>query len=422
VYDTRAAPANEGAYRMPDFVNSADTALRARAARVIPGGLWGHMNAANLPEGYPQYFARAEGCRLTDVDGRSFVDLMCAWGPIILGHRHPLVEAATRQQAALGDCMNGPGPVLVELAETLVEMIPHADWCQFGKNGTDATTGCVTIARAGTGRRKVLVAKGAYHGAVPWCSPSVAGVTAEDRAHLLHFVYNDIDSITAAVEQAGTDLAAIVVSAFRHDFGFAQEMPTPEFAAHLRAACDAAGAVLIVDDVRAGFRLDLGGSWETIGVRPDLSAFSKAIGNGYALSAVTGREWLRQAATEVFSTGSFWCGAVSMAAAVATLGELRRMDGPAYIRAMGERLRQGLIERAAFRGVAISQTGPVQMPTLLFDDDADWKKGFAFCAEALRHGAYLHPKHNMFLSCAHTTADIDAVIEAADAGFRYVGR
>jgi glutamate-1-semialdehyde 2,1-aminomutase len=407
---------------MDTRVNSADTALRERARRVIPGGLWGHMNADRLPEGYPQYFARGEGCRLTDVDGRSFVDLMCAWGPIILGHCHPVAEAAAREQTARGDCMNGPGPVLVDLAETLVAMIPHAAWCQFGKNGTDATTGCVTIARAGTGRRKVLVARGAYHGAVPWCSPSVAGVTAEDRAHLLHFNYNDVDSIDAAVEAAGGDLAAIVVSAFRHDMGVAQEMPSLAFAWHVRSVCDSTGAALILDDVRAGFRLHLGGSWETLGVRPDLSAFSKAIGNGYALAAVTGREWLRDAATQVFSTGSFWCGAVAMAAAVATLGELRRVDAPAVLLGLGERLREGLAERAAFRRVRISQSGPAAMPTVLFEDDPEWKKGYAFCAEALRHGAYLHPKHNMFLSCAHTEADIDVVLEAADRGFQVVGR
>lgn len=407
---------------MVSLVNSADTALRARARRVIPGGLWGHMNAAALPAGYPQFFATAEGCRLTDVDGRSFVDLMCAWGPIILGHRNEVVEAAAREQALQGDCMNGPGPVLVDLAELMVEMVPHADWCLFGKNGTDATTSCVTIARAGTGRRKVLVARGAYHGAVPWCSPSVAGVTEADRAHLLHYSYNDISSIDAAVEQAGGDLAAIIVSAFRHDFGFRQELPTQAFARHVRSVCDASGAVLVVDDVRAGFRLDLGGSWETFGVRPDLSAWSKAIANGYALSAVTGRDWLRQAATEVFTTGSFWCSAVAMAAAVATLTELRRLNGPAHMRAMGERLREGLAERAAHHGLAISQTGPAQMPTLLFEDDPDWKKGFAFCAEALRHGAYLHPKHNMFLCMAHSAADIDAVLAAADAGFRFIAR
>ncbi len=402
--------------------NSADRALRERAARVIPGGLWGHLNAARLPEGYPQYFARAEGCRLTDVDGREFVDLMCSWGPIVLGHHHPAVEAAARGQAARGDCMNGPAPVLVELAELLVAMVPHADWCLFGKNGTDATTACVTIARAETGRRKVLVARGAYHGATPWCSPSVAGVTTEDRAHLLHFDYNDVASLQAAAEQAGPDLAAILVSAFRHDFGQRQALATPEFARAARALCDQAGAALILDDVRAGFRLHLGGSWETLGVRPDLAAWSKAIANGHPLAAVTGAERYREAATQVFTTGSFWCGAVPMAAALATLAELRRVDGPAHMAAMGQRLRDGLAERARHHGLRIDQSGPVQMPTLLFEDDPEHARGEAFCAQALRHGAYLHPRHNMFLSCAHEAADIDLVLEAADAGFRHVAR
>ena len=412
---------------MPDTTldtraNSRDTDLRRRARAVIPGGLWGHLDASRLPDGYPQFFARGEGCHLVDVDGRRFTDLMCSWGPIVLGHGHPGVEQAAREQAAQGDCMNGPAPVLVDLAELLVDMVPHADWCQFGKNGTDATTTCVTVARAVSGRRKVLVASGAYHGAVPWCSPSVAGVTEEDRAHLLPFTFNDVASVERAVEQAGGDLAAILVSAYRHDMGQRQELPTPDFARRVRALADEAGAALILDDVRAGFRLDLGGSWEPLGVQPDLAAWSKAIANGYALSAVTGQERFREAATQVFTTGSFWCGAVPMAAALATLTELRRVNGPARMRALGQRLRDGLAERAAHHGLAIDQSGPVQMPTLLFADDPEWKRGSAFCSEVLRHGAYMHPKHNMFLSCAHTEADIDQVLEAADAGFRHVAR
>ena len=175
--------------------NSRDASLRERARRVVPGGMWGHMNAANLPEGYPQFFARGEGCRVWDVDGNEYVDFMCSWGPIVLGHHHPEVEAAARRQSEEGDLLNGPGEIMVELAETIVDSIPHADWVQFSKNGTDATTTSVTIARAGTGRRKVLVARGSYHGAVPWCSPSLAGVTAEDRAHIIVFDYNDVASL-----------------------------------------------------------------------------------------------------------------------------------------------------------------------------------------------------------------------------------
>jgi len=402
--------------------NHQDAALRDRAKRVIPGGLWGHLNAANLPAGYPQYFARAEGCRLWDVDGREFVDFMCSWGPVVLGHHNPAVEAAVQRQAALGDCMNGPGPVLVELAETLVDTVPHADWCLFSKNGTDATTTCVTLARAGTGRRKVLVARGSYHGAVPWCSPSIAGVTAEDRAHLITYDYNDIASVEAAAEQAKGDLAAIIVTAFRHDMARALELPDPAFAQALRAICDREGAALILDDVRAGFRLHLGGSWEILGVRPDLAAYSKAIANGHALSAVTGAERFREAATKVFTTGSFWCGAAPMAAAVATLGELKRIDGPAHMRAMGERLRAGFDALAAKHGVAIRQSGPAQMPLMLFEGDEAFRLGDAFCSAALEAGAYFHPRHNMFLSCAHGETDIDRALQAADAGFAAVAR
>jgi glutamate-1-semialdehyde 2,1-aminomutase len=429
---TRCADALQYASRhrkehdMPDIANSSsgpiDQALRARASRVIPGGLWGHLNAANLPPGYPQYFARGEGCHLWDVDGREYVDFMCAWGPIVLGHHHAGVEAAVRQQAALGDCLNGPGAVLVDLAELLVDMIPHAEWCVLAKNGGDATTACVTMARAETGRRKVLVARGSYHGAVPWCSPSVAGVTTEDRAHLISFEYNDIASFEAALDQAGDDFAAVILTAFRHDMARTLELPTQAFASRVRELCDAAGGALILDDVRAGFRLNLGGSWEHLGVRPDLSAFSKAIANGHAMAAIVGNDRFRAAAQRVFTTGSFWCTAVPMAAALATLTELRRIDGPGLMRRMGERLRAGIADRAARHGVGVIQSGPPQMPLVQFEGDTDFRLGIAFCAEALQHGAYFHPKHNMFLSTAHTEADIDRALDAADAGFALVAR
>ena len=402
--------------------NAKDSELRARASKVVPGGMWGHQNAANLPEGYPQFFSSAQGCRIRDVDGNEYIDFMCSWGPVLLGHHHPEVEAAAARQAALGDCQNGPGEAMVELAELLVDTIPHADWVQFQKNGTDATTMAVVFARAGTGRRKVLVAKGAYHGAVPWTSPSLSGVTTEDRAHVDHYIFNDIASLEAAVDRNAGDLAAILVSAFRHDVGIDQEMPTPEFARRARELCDATGAALIIDDVRAGFRLHIGGSWEGLGVRPDLAAWSKSIANGHPLAAITGNDRFREPVTKTFSTGSFWTAAVPMAAAVATVTALKRDDGIGHMRAMGERFRAGMAALATKHGVPIRQSGPVQMPLVLFDNDADLAKANRFCSTALRHGAYFHPKHNMFLSVAHTAADIDAALTAADAGFTAVAR
>ncbi|UVK43313.1 aminotransferase class III-fold pyridoxal phosphate-dependent enzyme [Mesorhizobium sp. AR07] len=401
---------------MPSLINSKDQMLRERAASVIPGGMWGHMATRYLGSAYPQFFERADGCRVWDVDGREYIDLMCSWGPNILGHHHQAVEEAAERQRRLGDAMNGPGEVLVELAELLVKTVAHADWAMLQKNGTDATTACVTIARAGTGRRKVLVARGSYHGAVPWCTPSIAGVTAEDRAHLIHFDYNDVASLEAAVGQAGTDLAAIVVTAFRHDIARDQELPSAAFAKRARELCTAADAALIVDDVRAGFRIDLAGSWEPLGVQPDLSAFSKAIANGYPLAAITGTDRFREAATKVYVTGSFWYGAVAMAAAIATIKTLRDTDAITRMTEAGDRLRSGFDAAAKKHGLSLRQTGPVSMPMVLFDGDAEFRKADAFCSAALREGAYFHPRHNMFLSAAHTAKDIDLALQAADSG------
>jgi len=407
---------------MDQRVSDLDQSLRARASRVIPGGMWGHQNASRLPAGYPQYFSKAEGCRTWDSNGREYIDFICGWGPMILGYNDAEVEAAAAAQRARGDAMNGPSERLVELAELVVETVPHADWAMFSKNGTDATTACVTIARAGTGRRKVLVARGAYHGAIPWCTPSVAGVTEEDRAHLVHFDYNDVASLEAAVEQAKGDLAAIVVSAIKHDLGKEHVPPSKVFATRARELATEADAALIVDDVRAGFRLDMGGSWELVGVRPDLSAWSKAIANGHALAAVTGNDRFREAATKIFTTGSFWTASVSMAAAIATIGKLKRIDAIGIMTAMGQRLRDGIDKQAARRGLDIRQSGPVQMPVILFDNDADRRLGNAFCLDLLSRGIYMHPTHTMFLSSAHTAADIDATLVATNEALAAVAR
>ena len=144
---------------------TADQQLRRRAKAVIPGGMYGHQAAPGAA--YPQFMRGGRGARVWDVNGNEYVDLMCSYGPVVLGHRHPVVEAAARAQAELADCQNGPGQAMVELAELLVATVRHADWAMFAKNGTDATTMCATIARAATGRKLMLVAHGAYHGAAP---------------------------------------------------------------------------------------------------------------------------------------------------------------------------------------------------------------------------------------------------------------
>jgi glutamate-1-semialdehyde 2,1-aminomutase len=397
---------------------TADRQLRERAKAVIPGGMYGHQAAPDV--GYPQFMRGGRGARVWDVDDREYVDLMCSYGPVVLGHQHPAVEAAARAQAGIGDCMNSPGPVMVDLAELLVQTVRHADWAIFAKNGTDATTMCCTIARAQTGRSKVLVARGAYHGAAPWCTPRPAGVAAADHANLGYYAFNDLASVRQAAAAAGDDLAGILVSPFKHDAGYDQELVDPAFARGLRALCDTSRAALILDDVRCGFRLHLGSSWEPVGVDPDLSAWSKAIANGRALAAVLGNDAFRGGAKQVFVTGSFWFSAVPMAAAVATIGALRDEQAVEAMRRQGEALRDGILDQARSWDLAVNYTGPPVMPYLTFAGDTGHELAGVFAAQALRGGAYLHPRHNWFVSAAMTGDDLALVLEATDQAFAAV--
>lgn len=397
-----------------------DAALRERAARVIPNGMFGHEATHLLPAAYPQFFSKAKGAHIWDVDGNRYLDFMCAYGPNLLGYGDERVDGAAIRQLAQGDTMTGPSPLLVELSEALVAMVSHADWVMPCKNGTDATTMAMTAARAQTGKRRILVADGAYHGAAPWCTPMPGGIVPEERAFISKYEYNDVASLEAAVAAAGDDLAAIFASPFKHDAFTDQALPDPAYARRARELCDATGAMLIVDDVRAGFRLTRDCSWELVGVRPDLSSWGKSFANGHPISALLGSDRCRTGAETMYATGSFWFSAVPMAAALETLAILRDTDYLEHTIALGERLRSGLDEAAGRHGFALRQTGPAQMPQILFVDDPDFRIGFAWAEAMLERGIYMHPWHNMFINAAMTEADIDLAIAAADASFAAV--
>ncbi|NIB42982.1 aminotransferase class III-fold pyridoxal phosphate-dependent enzyme [Pseudomaricurvus alkylphenolicus] len=394
-----------------------DLELRQRAQSAFPNGVYGHMNAASLSPAHPQFFARAEGGRLWDVDGNEYIDFMCSYGTNLLGHHHPKVDEAARRQQAIADCTTGPSALMLELAETFNNKVAHADWTMFAKNGTDATTICVMTARAQTGRNTVVLATGAYHGANPWCTPAAKGVTEGEKANQITYTYNDVESLKQAVEQAGDDLAAVIVSPFKHDVFEDQEWPTDNFAKTARALCDQKGAALILDDVRCAFRFTTGSTWETIGVLPDLCAMSKSVANGYSLSVVTGNDKFRTGAGEIYVTGSFWFASVSFAASLATIEAIETEGAIDKMHSAGSLLRQGLEELAGSYGFHLRQTGPVQMPLVLFEDDPMWEKNNFFCAEAARRGVYLHPWHNMFVCAAHEERDIREALERIDGAF-----
>ena len=385
--------------------------------------MYGHQSAAGLPPEFPQFMARGAGARVWDVDGSEYVDLMCSYGPVVLGHRHRAVEAAAAAQAAKGDCQNAPSPRMVELAEALTATVAHADWAMFAKNGTDATTialhdrpgarpggAVILVASRRLPRRRSLVHAAARR-----------RDRRGPREHGLLHLQRPGQRAARRRPRSGGDLAGIMVShvpstTSSHD----QELADPEFARGLRALCDRTGAALILDDVRCGFRLHLGSSWEPVGVDPDLSAWSKAIANGHALAAVLGNDAFRDGARQLYVTGSFWFSAVPMAAAIATITALAEERAVEAMEQAGAALRAGILAQAHSWDLSVSYTGPAAMPYLSFAGDDDRQLADVFAAEALRGGAYLHPRHNWFVSAAMTGDDIARALEATDQGFAAV--
>jgi glutamate-1-semialdehyde 2,1-aminomutase len=396
---------------------SRDQELRRRAEAVIPGGMYGHQSVVLLPDDYPQFFSRGEGAYLWDANGARYLDLMCAYGPQLFGYAHEAIDAAAVAQMRRGDPLTGPTELMVTLAERMTALVKHAQWAMFCKNGTDATTMALVTARAHTQRKTVVLAKGAYHGAAPWCTPRPSGTTPEDRANQIFCNYNDVESLEAAVARAGSDLAAIFAAPFKHDAFVDQAMPDPAYARRARSICDERGALLIVDDVRGGLRMARDCSWSLVGVQPDLSTWGKCIANGHPISALLGSDKARAAAASIFVTGSFWYAGCPMAAALETLRLVAESGYLQQIERLGRKLRDGLHERAAANGFGLRQTGPAQMPLFLFDEDPELRLGFCWSSEMLKRGVYVHPWHNMFLSAAMTDGDIDAALDAASGAF-----
>lgn len=399
------------------WVNRRAGELKERAERVIPNGMYGHEATRLLPAEFPQFFSQAKGARIWDADGNSYIDYMCAYGPNLFGHGHEPIEKAALAQQQRGDTMTGPAELMIDLAEAFVGQVSHADWAMFCKNGTDATTMATVVARAHRGRRIILCAKGAYHGAAPWCTPRPAGILAEDRAAIVYYDYNDPESLTEAFRLHAGDVAGVFATPFRHEVFYDQYEPSRDYVETARRLCDEEDALLIVDDVRAGFRIARDCSWEPLGVRPDLSTWGKCIANGYPISALLGSEKAREAAKQIFVTGSFWFSATPMAAAIATLHEVRTTNYLERIQAAGTTLREGLQERASVHGFTLRQTGPSVMPQIFFEEDPDFRFGYGWVTEALMRGAYFHPYHNMFLSAAHGDDEIRATLDIAEQAF-----
>jgi glutamate-1-semialdehyde 2,1-aminomutase len=390
-----------------------------RAAAVIPGGVYGHTSpVASLPLCFPYYAERAEGCYFFDVDGNRYLDFLCAYGPIILGHQHPEIEATASRMREAGGLFSHPSTVMVELAELLVQRVDFADWAVFAKNGSDVTTWALQVARQSTGRKKVLVVKGAYHGVDAWTNPSPGGVIEEDRMHIHPFPWNDEAAFEALLQSHQGEVAAIITTPYHHPSFGLNVLPTPSFVSAVNRLSTEHGVVLILDDIRAGFRLHAGGSHRVFGWEPDMACYCKALGNGYPVSAAVGKSTLKAAAGKVFLTGSYWNDAIALAAAKCCLEIIERDDVPAQLQRTGQRLLDGLVRAAAKHGFELIASGPAAAPMVGFAQDASLRLLQRFAELCASRGVLFHPHHNWFVSLAHDDAAIDHAIAIADQAFR----
>jgi glutamate-1-semialdehyde 2,1-aminomutase len=388
--------------------------LFTRASAVIPNGTYGHLSpASSLPRHFAHFCSTGEGVEFTDVDGNKWIDFMCAYGAVIHGYQNATIEYAVEKQRLLGTVFNHPHEVTVELAEKLTQIVDFAAWSVFAKNGSDLTTWSIRVAREHTKRPLVIKAKGAYHGVDAWCDPGMGGRVQSDRSDILEFEWNNLEQLKELFKTNKSKVAAVILTPYHHAAFAPSVMPSEDFWPNVRSLCDKNETVLILDDVRAGWRLHDGGSHCYFNFSPDISVYSKAIGNGYAISACVGISELKNAASEVFLTGSCWNDAVAMRAALTSLEICSNNSVANTVLEKGKYFCEALESIAVEFDFKLHMTGPASMPYPWFEGDGDLFQIQKFCQIASTRGLFFHPHHNWFISNAHNQDSLDNALSLA---------
>jgi glutamate-1-semialdehyde 2,1-aminomutase len=396
------------------FVHSEE--LFARARRIVAGGTTqGKAPNTLIPGEYPIYADRGQGAYLWDVDGNRFLDWILGYGIIVLGYCDPDVDAAAIREIQQGFAFPLTKPVQNELAELLLEVIPCAEMVHFFKAGSDATTAAVRLARIVTGREKIV--RWGYNGWHDWCCIREAGIPRKVREDVLTFRYNDLDSLEDVLKQNRDQVACVIMMPLEI------ELPQPGFLAGVKELAHRHGALFILDEMRSGFHLALGGAQEHYGVIPDLATFSKAMSNGYAISVLAGRCDLMEALSQTYVSSTFYTNSIAMAAAVATIHKLRQEQVIPHLWRIGQGLLDGLDRLAQDIGVEAKTLGLAPMPFLAFtyaDPEIRETARYVFYRETTRRGILLHPNHHWFACATHTEQDLTHTLEVSAEAFRVV--
>ena len=387
-----------------------------KAKKVIPGGIFGHYKYA-VRESGPKFFSKSEGAYFWDLDDNRYVDLMCGYGPSILGYNHPEVEEAFKSSSDKGNTVSIASPVMVDLASKLVDMVDIADWALFGKNGGDATSLAVMIAREFTGKKKIIKIDDGYHGVAPWMQDkNRPGVIASDSEHVIKIKWNDLEELENLLGQDTNDIACFISSPYDHPVSRDNSLPNEGYWEKVTSLCKAHGILTIVDDVRSGFRINLKGSNVAFGFSPDMICFGKAIANGHPLASLVGKEEIKTAAERVYFTGTQFFSAPPMAAAIATLNELEKVDAPTKLIDYGKKLNARLEAVASEKGFNLVSSGIPSMPYYRLEGQS-FETHIKWIDECVKRGVYMLSYHNHFISLAHKEEDIDFIESAARQAF-----
>ncbi|WP_297198185.1 glutamate-1-semialdehyde 2,1-aminomutase [uncultured Flavonifractor sp.] len=418
--------------------------LFEQAIKVLPGGVNSPVRAYRAVGMAPRFITRADGPFIWDEDGKQYIDYVCSWGPMILGHNHPVIREAVEKAVKDGLSFGAPTRREVEIAQLMVDLVPNIEMVRMVNSGTEAVMSAVRLARGATGRDKIIKFEGCYHGhsdcllvnagssALAGGHPSSAGVPEDIVKHTLTAQFNDLSSVEALLDAWSGQIACIIVEPVAANMGVVG--PAPGFLEGLRKLCDKSGALLIFDEVITGFRLALGGAQAYFGVKADLVTFGKIIGGGMPVGAYCGsRALMEQVAPcgPVYQAGTLSGNPVAMAAGLAQLTYLKEHpEVYTDIAAKGEQLAAGLRQAIAKTGapVVVNQIGsllapfftPTAVTTFVDAKGSDVGKYAKYFQGMLERGVALAPAQfeAMFVSAAHGEAELQATLDAAEEVFR----
>ena len=417
--------------------------LFEKAQKVIPGGVNSPVRAFKGVGGTPVFIEKAEGAYITDSDGKKYIDYVGSWGPMVLGHNHPAIIDAVLKAVPNGLSFGAPTESEITLAELVCKLVPSIELVRMVSSGTEATMSTIRLARGYTGRDKIIKFEGCYHGhsdsllvkagsgALTLGQPSGPGVPADFAKHTLTCTYNDLDSVKQAFEQYPNDIACLIIEPVAGNMNCIP--PKAGFLQGVRELCDQYGAVFIIDEVMTGFRVALGGAQSYYGVKPDLTTLGKIIGGGMPVGAFGGKKEIMEFIAPtgpVYQAGTLSGNPIAMAAGLACLTELSKVGNEEKLAAQTKTLAEGLKALADKHGVPFTVQYVGGMFGLFFTEQqkitdfqsvmkCDAAKFNRFFHLMLEQGVYLAPSafEAGFMSLAHTDADIQATLAAADRAF-----